>query len=340
MDAALLHGDHGVMAEPRLSSILLIVPFFGRLPSWSELHFRSCAANPTVNWLLVSDQAFDAGSLPANVRTKRMTLAALKQQIDALVGFETVLPTAYKLCDFRPLYGFLFADDLHGFDFWGHCDMDVIFGDIRHFLPEATLNAYDKVLIHGHLSLYRNTDAANNYFRLEAPGLNYREVFTSPESMAFDEFGGIRQLLDRHGIEFFRNDRCFADLDPTTYKLNALWSPNYKRQCFYWEGGKAFRAFWTGTSYGRDEYAYIHFQRRPMEPAGPQLIDAAGFYVTPNGFVAKAPGQPDVADMRRFNPTNMVFDFKRKLASSIWHLKRKVLGVRPQRRPSSRAVAL
>ena len=57
------------MAERRTSSILLIVPFFGSLPPWSELYFRSCAANPTVNWLLVSDHVFDQGSLPPNVRS-------------------------------------------------------------------------------------------------------------------------------------------------------------------------------------------------------------------------------------------------------------------------------
>lgn len=329
------------MAQSGVSSILLIVPFFGRLPSWSELHFRSCAANPTVNWLLVSDQTFAPGSLPANVRTTQTTMAALKQRIDAIVGFETVLPTPYKLCDFRPLYGILFADDIKGFDFWGHSDLDVIFGDIRRFLPEATLQAYDKVLIHGHLSLYRNTETANNYFRLEAPGLSYRDAFTSPQSLAFDEFGGIRQLLDHHGIAFYRNDSSFADIDPDTYRLTALWSTNYRRQCFYWEGGKLFRAFWTGTSFGRDEYAYIHFQRRPMKPVGSELSAASAFYLTPNGFVAKALGQqPEVAEMARLNPANMAFDFKRKLASSVWHWKRKVLGTRPRRRPGSRAVAV
>ena len=64
------------MAERRTSSILLIVPFFGSLPPWSELYFRSCAANPTVNWLLVSDHVFDQGSLPPNVRSRRRRRSA------------------------------------------------------------------------------------------------------------------------------------------------------------------------------------------------------------------------------------------------------------------------
>lgn len=328
------------MAERRTSSILLIVPFFGSLPPWSELYFRSCAANPTVNWLLVSDHVFDQGSLPPNVRSRRTTLAALKQQIDAIVGFETVLPTPYKLCDFRPLYGVLFAPEIQGFDFWGHCDIDVVFGDLRRFLPEATLSAHDKVLIHGHLSLYRNNDAANNYFRLEAPGLSYREVFTSSESRAFDEFGGVKPLLDHHHIEFFRNDRCIADIDPCTYKFNVLWSHNYRRQCFYWEAGRLFRAFWTGTSYGRDEYAYIHLQKRAMGSASRPLIDADGWYITPYGFVPKPSGQPDVADMRRLNPTNVMFDLKQALASSMWRLKRKVRRARTSRRLSPRTATL
>jgi hypothetical protein len=47
--------------------------------------------------------------------------------------------------------------------------------------------------------------------------VNYREAFTSPESKAFDEFGGIRLLLEHHGIPWYRNDALLADIDPHTH---------------------------------------------------------------------------------------------------------------------------
>ena len=49
--------------------------------------------------------------------------------------------------------GVIFTEDLEGFDFWGYCDMNMIFGDIRKFITRDVLLAYKKVLIHGHLSL-------------------------------------------------------------------------------------------------------------------------------------------------------------------------------------------
>ena len=31
-------------------SIRLILPYLGRLPSYADLFFKSCGANPSVNW--------------------------------------------------------------------------------------------------------------------------------------------------------------------------------------------------------------------------------------------------------------------------------------------------
>ena len=36
----------------------------------------------------------------------------------------------YKLCEFKPMFGVLFADVVEGFDFWGHIDNDAILGDV------------------------------------------------------------------------------------------------------------------------------------------------------------------------------------------------------------------
>ena len=259
--------------SPPCPSILLILPYFGQFPSYADLFFRSCAENPSVNWLLVTDQQVDPERLPANVAVKRVVdLGALKQSIDVCMGMETALPTPYKLCDFRPAYGLIFATDISGYDFWGYCDMDIIFGDIRKFVTDDVLGRYNKVLIHGHLSLYRNCEEANHYFQLHAPGVSFRDVFANPKSRAFDEFGGVRFLLNYHKIPFFRDDNYLADIDRNTYQLRTIHPPNYQHQCFYWEKGKVFKAFWDGVQQGRQEYLYIHLQKRPMMRPAVDLI--------------------------------------------------------------------
>ena len=60
-----------------------------------------------------------------------------------ILGFDTALDafsTRALKTDLRPAYGVLFEEYLDGYDFWGHCDLDVLFGRIRDHLPPAARN--------------------------------------------------------------------------------------------------------------------------------------------------------------------------------------------------------
>ena len=80
-------------------------------------------------------------------------------------NIQVSLETPDKLCAFRPLYGMMFAEELAGYDYWGHCDTDVILGDIRKILDKPISEGYLKIQLHGHLSLYHNDAYTNNVFR-------------------------------------------------------------------------------------------------------------------------------------------------------------------------------
>ena len=58
--------------------------------------------------------------------------------------FAITLHTPYKLCDYKPAYGEIFAPELSGYDFWGYGDMDLVFGDLRAYFTEDKLRKYDK----------------------------------------------------------------------------------------------------------------------------------------------------------------------------------------------------
>ena len=76
--------------------------------------------------------------------------------------FSIYLDHPYKLCDYKPAYGYIFAEYAHGYDYWGHCDMtDCIFGNLRKFLSDDFLSGADKFMFLGHMTLYRNTDEIN-----------------------------------------------------------------------------------------------------------------------------------------------------------------------------------
>jgi len=302
-------------------SLLLIIPYFGAFPPYVSLFFESCAANPTVNWLLVTDQSIHQDSLPKNVRVKRLNFSELVAHISQVMGFEVTIPHPYKLCDFKPAYGLIFEKDIEEFEFWGHCDMDMIFGNLKKFLTRDLFYKYDKLLICGHLSIYRNSLTANNYFRLQAPGIDYRVIFASPYNKWFDEWRGIAVILKHHNVPFFDED-IFADIDTKYYDLRTVQGPNYKQQIFYYEEGGIYKEYWDGTQWGRREYAYIHLQKRLLHPPSFALEKwPLRYFITPKGFVLKSQTAINMREVKRLNPRAAIFQ---QALHSIRILKKRV----------------
>ena len=122
-----------------LPSIRLVVPHFGPRPSYFPLVVRSMARNPDVHWLLFTDEPVP--DAPPNLDVRLGAFEGLAKRIQAHFDFEISLQRPYKLCDFRPAFGEIFAEELAGHDFWGHSDHDVIFGRLRDRLPAAAVAA-------------------------------------------------------------------------------------------------------------------------------------------------------------------------------------------------------
>jgi glycosyltransferase involved in cell wall biosynthesis len=169
-------GDRLVYGRPRtvpegLPSLALVIVWFGPWPFWMRAFLLSCRHNPTVDWLIFSDSEPPAG-LPGNVKILPLGLDAFNRRATQALGFEVkVLPTyAYKMCDLKILYGRIFAEELAGVDFWGCCDMDIVWGDLRRFLTPERLARYDVITsrpgrIAGHFCLFRNRPEWTDLFR-------------------------------------------------------------------------------------------------------------------------------------------------------------------------------
>ena len=120
-----------------MNRIVYIVPYFGRLRSDFKLWLASCKMNPTINWLIYTDDKENDvllnKDIPENVMVRYISFEEMRNKIQKYFDFEIELPAPYKLCDYRPAYGEIFHDEICEYDFWGHCDMDLIFGNIRDF---------------------------------------------------------------------------------------------------------------------------------------------------------------------------------------------------------------
>lgn len=267
-------------------TVAIIVPYFGRLPNYFQLFLDSCGRNPEFDWIIFSNDTTEY-AYPPNVHFREMTFEACCEKIQERFDFTVSLNTPQKLCDFKCAYGYIFEDILAEYDWWGHCDLDQIFGRLGDFITVEMLNAYDKIGSLGHLTLYRNTRENNRVFMSTD---RYRSVFTTETGCAFDEWlpdninevylaSGRKMDLNNPGADINAYRTTFQTVE---FKLDGRYyekSP-VTNSIFLWDKGRLTQIFEGGTR----EYPYVHLQKRKMTDArGDKAADK--FYIVPNCFV-------------------------------------------------------
>jgi hypothetical protein len=267
--------------------IRILAIYWGKLPMWFPLWVESCTHNPEFSFLIAGNQ--DPASLPVlpgNVEWLPLSPDAFKDRVRAKLSLEPCIPAPYKLCDFRPAYGLLFDDQLAGYDFWGFCDLDVLWGRLAHFITPEILNTHDRILTRGHLTLIRNTDSCVRAFMLPSSAPDHRHVFTHPANFIYDEWPGIHLAFSENDFRIFLEE-VIADIDPQPLRFNLTRHPNFPDQCFIWREGQVLQCH-TDPSTGtivETEFAYLHFQKRRMNRCT-RLSGRHGVAITPRGFVA------------------------------------------------------
>lgn len=261
---------------------LIILPYFGTFNCYFKLWLDSCGNNQDFEWMILTD-AVIGEDVPRNVRVVQTTLVELKERFQKKMGISLSLETAYKLCDYKQFYGYLFSEELAGYDYWGYCDCDLIFGDIRNFLTEETQIHYDKVLRTGHFSVVRNDKTLNELF---FKYMTYKITLTSPIIYGYDEsitgyhLGFAGELLDS-GYSFLDCAEWIADIDFRYYPFYEM--SNHENPCvFLFENGHIFRIDKNGNTITKQERMYVHLQKRKMKVE--KGIDNERYLICPNKF--------------------------------------------------------
>lgn len=170
-------------------SIALITCWYGEYPWYFPYFIKSCLYNPTIDFIILTDNTNTIPEKPENVKVIYKTLDEFKTNASEKLGFKIVIDTPYKLCDFKPAYGFLFPEIIAPYTFWGHGDIDMVYGDIRGFMTDELLDDYDLLtpredFTMGTFCLYRNNEQMNTLFMQSR---DYKLVFTNKEHFCFDE---------------------------------------------------------------------------------------------------------------------------------------------------------
>jgi hypothetical protein len=264
-------------------SIRLVVPHFGPRPAYFPLVLRSMAANPDVSWILLTEQPVT--DPPPNVEVRLSTFDNLARRIQSSFEFEISLERPYKLCDFRPAFGEIFADELAGYDFWGHSDLDVIFGRIRDHLPPEAFGA-DKILFNGNFSLYRNSPQTAGWYRHQVGKVDYRDAMTNPAAMHFDEWAGIRYIIEDLGAPAWHEDVIF-DISFRRYRTRAEAPAGRDPRRYAWEDGEICEYRLEEGRPVRRTALLIHLQKRVMRAPGPDVLAADRYWILPDRFAVQ-----------------------------------------------------
>jgi hypothetical protein len=267
--------------------------WFGLPPSYFRLLFKTIESNKDIDVLLFSDHTDAWGVLPRNVHLHPTTLGALRTRIRLILHPGAKLSFAYKICDYRPMYGELFAEELADYEFWGWGDLDVMWGRIRDFLPDDILTSYDKLLQFGALSFVRNSKITNSLFR-HAGGLDWREVVQSEAFRGFDETLGIYSIIESSGLPHFYKFNM-ADIMPYRPWFSERVGTLPNRFLYSIVDGHAFRESWSDGRLEQVPLSYIHFQKRLLPIRGDSKAMRHSFWITPNGFIRR-PDQPSLQD--------------------------------------------
>lgn len=295
-----------------MNKIILMSTYFGKYPDHFHLWLKSAAANPEIDFLLIGDCDIEPYKpLPENIRLLPLSFEEMRERVRSKFDFDIVLEKPYKLCDYKPAYGYIFEEEISAYDYWGHIDIDTILGDIKKFLPEKE---YQKIYLFGHLCIYRNTFENNRRFMCEG-AMDYKEVYQTSFNMIFDELPGMNKKFRALGIEQYEKSD-FADIARRrlSFTLNDnICAPNHKYQIFYYDNGHVYRDYFENGQMITEEFNYIHFSHRNIPD---KTNGSDSYFITRFGFIEKS-AETTIDDIKRLNAPTPVQDIYCSLNTQV-----------------------
>jgi hypothetical protein len=179
------------MSMQQMKNVCIIIPYYGKWPRFLNLFIKSCAFNKWVDILFITDLTLPS-AIPPNVSKVHLPFDKLQLLVSEKMKADVALHSYYKLCDFKPMYGYIFDDLLKEYSFWGFGDIDLIYGNIGKFVTNEVLDSFDIITfrnewLSGALTLFRNNDYINTLFK-KSP--DWVKVVSTNKHFSFTECAG------------------------------------------------------------------------------------------------------------------------------------------------------
>lgn len=249
-----------------MKKVAIIIPYFGdKFPSNFDAWMLSASYNSTITFFIITNIDFSKFSSYKNIVFIKQNWNDFQSFVQAKFDFTINLEKPYKLCDYKAAYGYIFSSIINSsFDYWGYCDIDLIFGDLNQYLKNALEMGYDKIGIWGHLSLFKNNPSMNKLFMKDIKDIHtfsYKDVFKTPVACYFDEIQGIGlRTIEYNKSVYSAFSSEIADIDQKYLYFKTI--NKQKVKWFKWEKGHLFMTLESGKML---ECPYAHFQKRKLK---------------------------------------------------------------------------
>lgn len=259
--------------QGKMKSVVIIIDYYGKWPFWFDLFLASCARNPTINWLINTDCPTPTYA-PKNVKFVFRTKAQYLEHISRSLGIEFNPLSMYSICNLKPAFGYIYEEDIIGYDYYGWGDLDVVYGNLRAFftnqaLTHDVISSHDEI-ISGHLALFINEDRLRKSF-MEIPNWAERmassvygkwddcldevecSILFSPDTVTRQRLRGSRhEVLPDRG---YWKSSYFSEQWSTPFTPSRWWNGNIRHpDVWLWCDGSL-----TNNRDGAKEFAYLHF---------------------------------------------------------------------------------
>jgi len=301
-----------------MKSIIIIIPYFGKFPNEFQFWLNSAYQNKSIDFVIFTDQYLITRD---NVKVVNISFKELRLIFQEKFDFPICLEHPYKLCDYKPAYGFIFDTLINSYDFWGYCDIDLIFGNIRYFIDDSMLSKYQVISGWGHFTLYKNTYFCNNFFKTFQIGFKYyKDAFQTNSHYNFCEYlhKGVSDLWKYLYPNLIIDHKYFDDILIPRLNFNfiSVFNSNILNNLiFEYEFGDLNRIYTIEyNQIVKQPTLYVHFQQRKFMKIYTNNLNH--FIVIPNAFIEFTP-----LNYNLILSYNRNKDFKRIL----WNFQNKVI---------------
>jgi hypothetical protein len=183
-----------------VARVKLVTPWYGEPPKFYGRFRERVAANRVVEHELIPVKSYHE----MNSRAARAVTLANRAPTRSDCCRKGSNYAA--CCDLKPLFGDMFALSFAGYEWWGRCDLDVVFGDLDRLLPPL-LDYYDGYnpephVMSGSFWMFRNNETTRKLWRSS----NWSESLREGSYTHFDHASGEAEasndvvVADRWGL--------------------------------------------------------------------------------------------------------------------------------------------